>query len=205
MLYKCFLGDEMQDDKHILDVPVLRSIFHFISWLFVKFTGWKIIGEVPDVPKMIAIAAPHTSNWDFPVFMSMVGLLRLRVRYLGKHTLFKPPFGAVFRLLGGTPVERGTAQASDVFQAAVKLVGEKDRIILGLAPEGTRSGDGGWKTGFYRIAVETGVPILIAYLDAPRKEVGVHGLFYPTGDMQADIASIRAIYAGKTGIKPPTA
>ncbi len=194
---------QKQDETHIIDIPILRSLFYGISWLYIKMTGWKIVGVLPDEKRMMAIAAPHTSNWDFPLFMALAGIFRMRIRFLGKHTLFKPPMGWLFRLLGGLPVERETAQASGMLKTAVKIMCSKEKVIMAIAPEGTRGGDGKWKTGFYRIAVAAGVPILIAFLDASKKEVGFHGLFYPTGDMEADMAKIQAVYTGKIGINPP--
>jgi len=170
--------------------------------LFLKAFGWKVIGDFPKDAKFVAIAAPHTSNWDFPVFMAAVGYLRLHISFLGKHTLFKGPLGWFFYWLGGIPVVREGKSAADVVDRAVEEFEKRDRLILGLAPEGTRSKVTKWKTGFYRIAVQAGVPILPAYLDASIKEIGFGDLFYPTGDMEADLKALQAFYAGKQGINP---
>lgn len=184
---------------------VYRSIFvHVFRWLshlILFITRYKLVGELPKERRIVAIAAPHTSNWDFPVFISMVFLLNMEVRFLGKHTLFKGPLGYLMRWLGGMPVTRNTKDASAVVSTAVRLF-DQDDIILGIAPEGTRSNVGKWKTGFYRIAVAADVPILLAYIDSKTKVVGLSHVFYPTGDMEADIAEIKAFYKDKTGIKP---
>ncbi|WP_308909674.1 lysophospholipid acyltransferase family protein [Pseudokordiimonas caeni] len=188
--------------KLIHDSRFFSGFLHHTGNLFLRLTGWKKVGEVPDIPKFVAIAAPHTSNWDFPIFMAVVGAFRVRARFFGKHTLFDGPFGWLFYWLGGVPVERDTRAAADMVEGAVKAFEAHDDFILGIAPEGTRSKVERWKTGFYRIAVAANVPILMAYLDASKKEVGLGPLFYPTGDMTADMAAIHAFYADKQGINP---
>lgn len=167
-----------------------------------RLGGWKVVGEVPNIPKFVAIAAPHTSNWDFPIFMSVVGVLRLRVRFLGKHTLFKGPIGWLFYWLGGIPVEREGNDVADVVKRAAEAFASRDELILGLAPEGTRSKVSKWKSGFYRIAVAADVPIVLAFVDSKKREVGIGPVFMPTGDMAADMAKIQAFYAEKAGLKP---
>lgn len=170
--------------------------------MILRLGGWKVVGEVPDIPKFVAIAAPHTSNWDFPLFMSIVGVFRLRVRFLGKHTLFKGPLGWLFYWLGGIPVEREGGDVADVVTRATEAFASRDELILGLAPEGTRSKVTKWKSGFYRIAVAAEVPIVLAFVDSRKREIGIGSVFRPTGDMAADMATIQAFYAQKTGVKP---
>lgn len=176
---------------------------YFVGKVFLKLGGWKVLADgFPEDNKVVVIAAPHTSNWDFPVFMAAVGYLRLNVSFLGKHTLFKGPLGWLFYYLGGIPVEREGVAASDIVDQAVGAFEAREQLILGIAPEGTRSKVSKWKTGFYRIALKAGVPILPAYLDASKKEIGFGPLFHPTGDLDADMAAIQAFYADKQGIKP---
>ncbi|WP_417460982.1 lysophospholipid acyltransferase family protein [Kordiimonas sp.] len=170
--------------------------------MILRLGGWKVVGEVPDIPKFVAIAAPHTSNWDFPLFMSIVGVFRLRVRFLGKHTLFKGPLGWLFYWLGGIPVEREGGDVAAVVTRATEAFASHDELILGLAPEGTRSKVTKWKSGFYRIAVAAEVPIVLAFVDSRKREIGIGPVFRPTGDMAADMATIQAFYAQKTGVKP---
>ncbi len=170
--------------------------------MILRLGGWKVVGEVPDIPKFVAIAAPHTSNWDFPLFMSIVGVFRLRVRFLGKHTLFKGPLGWLFYWLGGIPVEREGGDVAAVVTRATEAFASHDELILGLAPEGTRSKVTKWKSGFYRIAVAAEVPIVLAFVDSRKREIGIGSVFRPTGDMAADMATIQAFYAQKTGVKP---
>lgn len=187
--------------KLIYDSRIFRPILYALGKLVLSLGRWRVVGEVPDVKKFIAIAAPHTSNWDFPVFMSLVGVWSLRVRFIGKHTLFKPPHGWFFYWMGGMPVDRDSNKASDIVEVAAELFEKSDELILGLAPEGTRSHVTRWKTGFYRIALKAGVPIALIYIDSRTREIGFGKLFYPTGDQKADIEAIQAFYAGKQGIK----
>lgn len=176
---------------------LLRAAGRLVLWL----GRWKVVGVPPDIDRYVAVVAPHTSNWDFPVFMALVGYWRLRVRFLGKHTLFAGPAGWFFNWLGGISVRRESKDAAAMIDSAVGLFQTQEPLILGLAPEGTRSSVTRWKTGFYRIAVAANVPIVLAFLDAGRREIGFGRVFYPTGDQEKDIADIRAFYAAKRGLK----
>lgn len=178
------------------------GLLHWTGKAFLRLAGWRVIGEFPKDDKLVAIAAPHTSNWDFPVFMAAVGYMRLNISFLGKHTLFNGPLGWLFYWLGGIPVDRHRKSAGDIVDQAVGAFESRERLILGIAPEGTRSKVTKWKTGFYRIAVAANVPILPAYLNAETKEIGFGEPFYPTGDMDADLAVLQAFYADKPGINP---
>lgn len=155
--------------------------------------GWRVVGEVPDRPRMVAIAAPHTSNWDFVVGILVVFALGLDVRYLGKHTLFRPPLGWLMRWLGGTPVVRDSPQGA--VGDAAEAIGREERILLAVAPEGTRTPGTPWRSGFYNIARAANVPILPAAFDYPHKCVRLFPVFEPTGDYAADLARLQALYA----------
>lgn len=185
----------------IYDSAFFRRLFFFLSWAFLKVGRWRTVGEVPTEAKYVAIAAPHTSNWDFPLFMALVGYKGMRVRFLGKHTLFQGTFGKLFYWLGGIPVHRESAAVKGVFNEAVQIFSQSDELVLGIAPEGTRSSVKKWKSGFYRIAVEADVPIALAYLDANKREIGFGPVFHPTGNQETDIHAMQAFYAEKRGIK----
>ena len=176
----------------ILSNPVITAIARPISKLCYKITGWSVSGEVPQGIPFVAIVAPHTSNWDFPVGLAAAFQLRVDVRWLGKHTLFKPPFGGLMRWLGGHPVNRTAPQG--LTAQAVEMFEREPELILAITPEGTRSKVKEWKTGFYRIAVAANVPILMAYFDYPNKVVGLGPLFHPTGDLEKDMKDIQAFY-----------
>lgn len=186
----------------IYDNRFFRALLHGISRLFLKIAGWQVVGQQPPYQKCVIIAGPHTSNWDFPIFMAVVGFLNLRVGFLGKHTLFQGPLGWLFYYLGGIPVDRADRNAADIVRQVVTVFEERDQLILGIAPEGTRTKVKKWKTGFYRIAEGADVPIICAYLDSKSKTVGFGEIFQPTGNMEADLVEIQAFYADKHGINP---
>ena len=154
--------------------------------------GWRVDGEVPDRAKMIAIVAPHTSNWDFIVGILVVFALGLRVRFLGKHTLFNPPLGGLMRWLGGTPVVRETPQGA--VGDAAEMIAREEKVLLGIAPQGTRKRGIPWLSGFYNIALAARVPLLPAAFDYGRKALRLFPLFEPTGDYAADLARLQALY-----------
>jgi 1-acyl-sn-glycerol-3-phosphate acyltransferase len=184
----------------IFDTPVVNVLMHWLARLILRLTGWRIVGGVPAAPKYVLIAAPHTSNWDFPVALMVCFALRLRVYWMGKASLFPPLLGAVMRWLGGIPVDR--ARSGNLVQATVDAYNSNQRLIVIVPPEGTRSKVTQWKTGFYYIAQGAGVPIALGYLDFRRKEAGLSRMFEPTGDIAADMVEIQSFYAGFSGKNP---
>jgi len=175
-------------------------IFRWIGETWLKAFGWTVEGGVPAVSKAVIVAAPHTSNWDFPFTVATSFALGLRIHYLGKHTLFKPPYGVFMRWLGGIPVNR--TRRNDLVSSAVEIMNQYDELYLIVPPEGTRSRTERWKTGFYYIACGAKVPIVLGFLDFEKKRAGLGELFYPTGDIEADMAKIRAFYADIKGKHP---
>src|SRR2546425_2889223 len=153
------------------------------SWL--RLFGWKIKGEALTYKKFVLIAAPHTSNWDFPFMLATAYAMRARISWFGKDTLFTPPWGWLMRRLGGIPVDR-RAPHSLVTQMAEKLKNSND-LILAVPPEGTRKRVNDWKSGFYHIAYEADVPIGLGYLDYERKLCGLGMFVKPSGDIVEDM------------------
>jgi 1-acyl-sn-glycerol-3-phosphate acyltransferase len=147
---------------------------------------------VPNVPRCVAIVAPHTSNWDFVVGLAALLALGLRGRFLAKDTLFRPPLGTFLRWMGGLPVDRATPDG--VVEQAVSSLRKGEPTILALAPEGTRKRVERWKTGFYRIAVGAGVPIWPVALDYRTRTVRLHAGFATSGDLEADLTRLQSIY-----------
>lgn len=150
------------------------------------------------VPKYVLIGAPHTSNWDFPLMLLVVLELRLQLFWMGKHTLFPFPFAGLMKWLGGIPINR--AKSHNVVYQTVAQFKDNDNFVVLVPPEGTRSKVTEWKTGFYHIANNAEVPVLMGYVDAGKKEGGFADFFYPTGDLEADMKEIRSFYAGKKGL-----
>lgn len=146
------------------------------------------------------IAAPHTTNWDFPITLAIAAVTGVRINWLGKDALFKGPMRPVMRWLGGVPIDRSSSQGM-VAHLAEEL-SSHDHMVLVVPAEGTRSLTEYWKSGFYRIAEKAGVPIVCAYVDSTTRTGGFGPVITPTGDVRADMDRIRAFYAGKEGLKP---
>lgn len=159
--------------------------------------GWRFTGETPPHAKFVAIGAPHTSNWDFIVFLAVVSHFKLPGRAIGKSSLVRWPFGPLMRRLGIIPVDRDSGQG--LVQVMVTEFSQADRLALIVAPEGTRSAAAYWRSGFYRIAVAAKVPIVMAYIDHPNKCAGLGPTLYPSGDVVADMDEIRAFYSSFEG------
>lgn len=175
---------------------LISWLARFIFWV----VGWKVTGKIPNVPKMLLIGVPHTSNWDGAIFYVFSLAIRAHIKFIGKHTLFKPPFGPLMRFAGGIPVNRGTT--INAVDQIVSAFDQSDRLAVIVAPEGTRSLTQYWKTGFYYIALKAKVPIVLGYVDFPRKEVGLGPHFMPTGNITEDFKIIQAFYADKVGHHP---
>jgi len=176
------------------------NISHLIGKYGMKLFGWKVEGSLPDIPQMVITAAPHTSNWDFLYMMGAAFTLRAKFSWMGKDNLFKGPFGFVMRWLGGLPVNR-RVRTNLVAQVIEHFHGNK-KLILVIPPEGTRKKTDHWHTGFYYIAREAEVPLVLAYIDYKSKTVGIGPTIYPSGDIQADIKIIKPFYSQFTGKHP---
>ncbi len=181
--------------RTIFTTPVVNTLLRGFSLAFLRLTGWTVEGALPpQAAKSVFIAAPHTSNWDLPYTLMVAFALRINPYWMGKHTIFKAPFGPVMRWLGGIAVNRD--QANNLVAASAQAIREADGPVqLIVPPEGTRSKTRYWKTGFYYIAQTAGVPIVMAYMDYSTKRSGLGPLFQPTGDVDADMAAIKAFYA----------
>ncbi len=181
--------------RTIFTTPVVNTVLRAFSIGFLKLTGWRVEGALAaHAARSVLIAAPHTSNWDLPYTLMVAFALRLNIRWMGKQSLFRAPFGGVMRWLGGISVNR--EQSTNLVAASAKAIREADGPLqLIVPPEGTRSKTRYWKTGFYYIAREAQVPIVMAYMDYERKISGLGRLFEPTGDVEADMAAIKAFYA----------
>jgi len=173
---------------------------YWLGHLYLWLLGWKIEGARPPQRKYVILAAPHTSNWDVPLMLSMSYVLGVPLSWIGKHTLFKPPLGWLMRLLGGVPVDRRARH--NAVQQMVDEFNRRDEFYLAITPEGTRGRAEYWKSGFYYIAVGAKVPIVLGLLDFRRKRGGLFEVIEPTGDLQADMERIRAFYADATAKYP---
>lgn len=177
---------------------MLRPLYTVIF----KLIGWKIEGSFPpDLKKYIIAVAPHTSNWDFVIGVMARSILRLqRAKFLGKDSLFKPPFGWFFRSLGGYPVDRSGKH--DMVQQVVEIFNKHDEFVLALAPEGTRKKVSKLRTGFYYIAFGSKVPIIPVGFDFGLKRVVIGDIFVPSGDLDNEIHRLIEFYSKIKGKNP---
>lgn len=153
--------------------------------------GWRTEGDFPDHPKLVVAIAPHSSNWDFIIGAAFLYVLGLRVAFIAKHTLFRWPLGGFMRWLGGIPVNRTQPQdLSDVMAAAF---GKHDQLWLAITPEGTRTEGARFKSGFYRIALAAGVPILPVYFNYRRRVTGFLPLIAPDDDVAEGVEQVRRL------------
>ncbi len=174
---------------HTQPGPLARRIARGI----LRIGGWRMVGAIPDLPKVILIGAPHSSNWDGLWGFAAKVAMGLDVRILGKHQLFWWPLGPILLRLGVIKVNRGAAQG--LIEQIAQRFRNEERFWVGIAPEGTRKQVEHWKTGFWKIAKAADVPVVPAYFDYPEKIIGIGQPFKLTDDMAADIARIRAWYA----------
>jgi 1-acyl-sn-glycerol-3-phosphate acyltransferase len=171
-----------------------------MSWLglmFLKMMGWRVEGEIPDIKKFVIIAAPHTSNWDFPITLAVAFALRIKIYWMGKAAMFRWPFASLFKWLGGIPIDR--SRSHNIVEQSIQAFHKLEKLIMLVPPEGTRKKVSYWKTGFYHIAQGAKVPIVLGFLDYRRRVGGIGPTFHPTGHIEKDMQAIRDFYDSITG------
>lgn len=184
----------------IFNTPIISPILRLLSNSLMRLAGWRVEGTLPNLPKYVIIGAPHTSNWDFLLFLGVIFRLKADVRYMGKAELFRNPFGWFFYWCGGIPVDR--SKSTGLVDQMVDACNRSERFILTIAPEGTRHGVKEWKRGFYHIAKGAGLPIVAAKVDGKNKAMRVGDIFHLTEDMEADMKSIQGMFKGMVGVNP---
>ena len=172
----------------------------FLARWFLRLTGWKEEGAKPVANCFVLIAAPHTSNWDLAFLLTFAACYDLRISWMGKDVLFRPPFGWLMRRTGGIPIVRH--ERGGMVAQAARMLGSANQLALVVPAEGTRGRASHWKSGFYHIARAAHVPIVLGYLDYPRRRGGFGPAIEATGDVSADMDKIRAFYADKVGKHP---
>ena len=177
---------------------LLRQRIARVYW---RLSRWTVVSEpLPRDGAGLLVAAPHTSTWDLVHMLAISAEAGISVKYLGKKALFRPPFGWLMRALGGIPVDRSAPQG--LVEDLTSRVRAGERFYLVVTPEGTRSAGTYWKSGFYRIAMDTGLPLTLGFVDRTTMTAGLGPTFTPTGDVHADMDVIRAFYADKAGHDP---
>ena len=185
----------------LFTTPILSPILRVISRIILKVIRWRVVGSIPtDQRKYVLIVAPHTSNWDFVLFVLAVSVLRLKPSVLIKSTLFVGPLGWFLRYCGAIPVNR--SQANSLVSYIASIYQEHEDFVLIVTPEGTRSPNANWKRGFHHVATAAQVPIVIVYVDSIIKTIGIEGVMEPTDDVEADIIKLKKFFDTKSGLKP---
>ncbi|WP_420645134.1 lysophospholipid acyltransferase family protein [Candidatus Leptofilum sp.] len=168
-----------------------------IAAFFFKISGWQVVGALPNLPKMIIIGAPHTTNWDFPLAMNLIFYTGVRFNWMAKREFFVKPFSYVWDWLGGVPVDRRAANGT--VGQTIEAIQKRAKIVLAIAPEGTRSQVNRWRTGFYHIAHGANVPIVPVLVDYGRKILTITEPFIPSGDVETDLPLLQARFKGLQG------
>ncbi len=173
-----------------------------ISGFLLKFFGWKVDITIPDYPKCIICVAPHTSNWDFIIGKLAYASLGRQAGFLMKDTWFFCPLGSFFRYIGGVEVPRRRRATRSLTEVMTERFNNAERLTIAITPEGTRSRNVNWRTGFLHIAYNAGVPIALGVIDYENKQVLVKHTFEATGDVDADMKSVKQFYAPFKGKYP---
>ena len=168
--------------------------------LILKTFGWKVEVSTPYFKKSIICVAPHTSNWDFILGELAIRSVKRKSGFLMKEAWFAFPLGYIFRALGGIPVPK--KKGSDLTNEIIKRFNESESMTIAITPEGTRKKVSKWRTGFLYIANGANVPVQLASIDYSKKEIKLNDVFQPTGNIEADIASIKEFYKGFSGKRP---
>jgi 1-acyl-sn-glycerol-3-phosphate acyltransferase len=169
-----------------------------VARLVLRLSRWKTVGEVPGAA--ILVGAPHTSNWDWVAMLLLTWRNGVQARVLVKRELFRGPLAPVLRATGGIPLDRDNP--GETVSALLVEAEHDNHFLLVLAAEGTRGKAEYWKSGFYRMAQQTGLPVALGFVAGPSRTIGFGPSFHPTGDVVADMDLVRAFYADKHGIRP---
>ena len=179
----------------------------WLVWKFFQVLGWKFVGEIPcSIKKAVLVVAPHTSNWDGFYGLLFCFVKQLPIKFAIKKEAMFFPLGPIFRWMGGIPIDRKKGnkilKRDSMVQRMVAMLQQPDPLMLIIAPEGTRSYVSRWRRGFYHIALQANVPIVLGYIDYTQKRIGLGPVTYPTGDFDKDLQRIQAFYKDKAGKYP---
>ena len=176
------------------------ELYRWAGTAWLKLTGWTMAGDWPDLPKMVLVAAPHTSNWDGIHMLAAAGYYRIKLRWMGKASLTKGIFGGLVRWAGCVPIDR--SRSNDVVADMRAAFASNRSMVLAVPPEGTRSHTTEWKSGFYHIAHGAGVPLVFSVLDYGTRTIRIAGSMMTSGNYDADLPLILRLYAGASGKHP---
>ena len=171
---------------------LLSRVARFVLIGLYRLRGWHFAGTRPAARKFVLVCAPHSSNWDFPIFLGATHQLGIEPAFMGKRSLFRWPMRRFMFDMGGIPVDR--SRRANYVEQIVAEFARRDALALVVAPEGTRDSDGRWRSGFYHMAIGAGVPIVPAWVDRSRRRGAIGPALMPTGDYRRDLATLAAFY-----------
>ncbi|MBN1344365.1 MAG: lysophospholipid acyltransferase family protein [Phycisphaerae bacterium] len=175
------------------DTPIIKHLMGLIAVCLLKAIGWHLGKGPPDIKKFVLIGAPHTSNWDFPIVLSLAFRFRVKVFWMGKDSLFRWPIGWFFYWLGGIPIDR--SKRMNTVEQTIEVFNENEELVIVIPPEATRKKVQYWKSGFYWIARGAKIPVVLGYLDYERKEGGFGPAMMMSDDVEADLKRMWGFYA----------
>ncbi len=183
---------------------------NILRWLALKLfqaLGWKLVGDIPQhIKKAVLVVAPHTSNWDGFYGLLFCFVKQLPIKFAVKKEAMIFPIGLILKWMGAIPIDRTRknkfAKKSSMVQVMTSMLQQQESLMLIIAPEGTRSRVKRWKQGFYHVALQANVPLVLSYLDYAQKCIGFGPMLYPTGNYDQDLLKIQAFYRDKTGKYP---
>ena len=174
------------------------SFFQWMGATTLILFGWQVSGNIPDEERLVIIAAPHTSNWDFVLAIAALFALNINIKWLGKDSLFRPGLSWFFKWLGGIPVNRDNP--AFLIDHVVRIVEKEKGLVIGMSPEGSRKKVNRWKSGFLRIAEQTNSKILFLSIDSPSKTLKIGQLFEPSGNRENDLNFVMEYFKQFKGI-----
>jgi 1-acyl-sn-glycerol-3-phosphate acyltransferase len=179
----------------VYTTPLLTPLLRLLARLLLRILGWRVESGPPQPPKCMVVGAPHTSNWDYVIFLCVMLVLRLDIKVMVKDELYRPPFRAIMRWAGVIPVNRRSPEA--LVEQLVQEFAARERLAVLITPEGTRRRVTRWKTGVHRIASAAGIPVVLGYMDYERKRGAFGPVVHPGPDMDADLEAWQAFYDDK--------
>jgi 1-acyl-sn-glycerol-3-phosphate acyltransferase len=174
-----------------------------LAGLILRLIGWRSVFTAPPGPKSVVLVYPHTSNWDFPLGVLFKTRHQIMIHWAGKDTMFRWPLRGLFLRLGGVPINR--RERTGMIAQLVEAFARRESFHLCITPEGTRGKTDHWKSGFYRLALEAGVPLGLGFIDYGSKRVGIERWISLSGNEEEDLELLRAYYADKTALYPEKA
>ena len=174
------------------------SFFQWMGATTLIYFGWQVSGNIPNEERIVIIAAPHTSNWDFVLAIAALFALNINIKWLGKDSLFRPGLSWFFKWLGGIPVNRDNP--AFLIDHVVKIVEKEKGLVIGMSPEGSRKKVNRWKSGFLRIAEQTNSKILFLSIDSPSKTLKIGQIFEPSGNRENDLNFVMEYFKQFKGI-----